>query len=1201
MRKFLLFAVALMLGFSSLASEAFQVKYSQTTNSDRQLVFTLGDFHIDEVSINGQTFSTIVFGHNVTTSKKGWAQLPYLNSSVQISNDKNVSVDVIGSQYVDIQLQYPLLPSRGVIYRNQDPTTIPYEIDPASVVDAWYPKSIATAEEPFILRDVRGTNVKVYPFQYNAAQNIVRVYTQVDVSVNDNQTAVINPKTRTSDVVLREMDAMYKSIFVNYAEYTKEALTVGNYGDILVICTERDEEAMQPFIDWKKEKGFNVFKEVVEVGTNVKTLVQSSYDANPNILYVQLAGDWADVKCDLGGGDNAPMDPMLGCVEGTDWFPEIAVGRFSGTSSAHITIQVDKTINYEKLPEIGEEWYSQALGIASDDSQGSYNGDDGEMDYDHIQIIYDNKLDPFTYNQYFSAYAPGATSAMVSNALEDGVSIINYCGHGSMTSWGTTGFGNSNIATLSNENRLPFIFSVACDNGMFHMGECFAEAWLKKDGGGAVMTLMSTISQPWAPPMRGQDYFNDILTGGYDYDNNVGNGINTEEGRTFIGSIVVNGLILMYTEASEDEDLRTIQTWTTFGDCSIQPRTIAPAEMSLDNEVIMSGVDYAAVVTSDGNPVAGAMVGVSQTDGELFYNTVTDENGAFTIAHELVPGEAKIVVTAMNKETIYSVITVISPEGPYMVIGGFEMNTDNGMVVYNSEATMDLTFENMGADAANNVTVTITSTEDPYCTLMSAATVEVGTINPDEIVTIEDAFSFSFANDAPDQYTVNLTFDISGDAKEIWQDNVSFKINAPVMEAVFAEIDDTEGGNGNGSLDAGEIATLKINGWNIGHAMSPEAVMSMASSSPYISLVNSSVELGALEAQTSIMAEFVVEVSADAPVGDLANFSVDMVAGNYNYNTTFMFNLGLVVEDWETGGFEQFEWTFGGNANWGITDGANVYEGVYSAKSGDINDNQTSTLQLLVNATTESPVSFYYKVSSEGGYDYLKFYIDGTLMGQWAGEVAWTLAEYTCPAGEHTIKWVFYKDSSQSTGSDCAWVDYIILPGSASASPLFADFAADQTDICDGEMVNFTSNSVGAVTTYNWSFEGGEPATSDEQNPVVVYSTAGIYSVSLTVGDGTNENTMTKAGYIVVHNCTGVNDAQAFMAEVYPNPNNGLFAVTVNKKAKVEIISAVGHLVYSSEIIGKETIDLSQQAEGVYFVKIESAEASKVLKIVVRR
>ncbi len=1198
MKNLLLFAFALIMSGTALAGDGFTVKYSQENESNRQLVFTLGEYSIENTTINGQTYSTIVFDGQITTMKKGWAELPFISSSLQISNNKNIDVEVVNSQYVDIQLDYPLLPSRGVIYRNQDPSTIAYEIDQASILDVFYPKAITTADEPYILRDIRATNVKVYPFRYNAKQNILRVYTQVDLDVNDNNSPAINPKTNTGNQVLREMHAMYKSLFINYDLDAKEDLANGEYGDILVITTERDEDAIAPYIEWKKEKGFNVSKEVVEVGTNVKTLVQEAYDNNNNLLYVQLVGDWNDIKCDLGGGANAPMDPMLGCVEGGDYYPEIAVGRFSGNSPAHITVQVNKALNYEKIPEDGADWYTHALAIGS--NEGAGNGDDGEMDKVHVQIIYDNKLDPFSYDQLYTSYAPGANSAQVATAVNEGISIANYCGHGSNTSWVTSGFNNSDVNQLTNGDKLPILFSVACVNGAFHSGECFAEAWLKKDGGGAVIALMATINQPWQPPMRGQDYFNDIITGGYDYDNNPGNGTNTEEGRSFIGSVVTNGLILMYAESNGSSDLETIQTWTTFGDCALQIRNKVPLALSLSDNVVISGVDFSTTVTSDGDPVVGAIVALSQADGDLYYSAITDENGEITIAHELIPGDAKLVVTSYNTQTIYEDIVVISPDGAYLTIDDFEMNAD-GIVYYNSEVSMDITIKNLGSEPANDVTVTLTSDEDDYCSLLSNVTVNVGTINADESITIEDAFSFAINDNAPDQYSVNLTFDIEGTSKEIWQDDLTFKINAPEMSIEFVEIDDTDGGDGNGRLDAGETAIIKFNALNIGHANSPDAQMSLNSSCEYITINTSILDMGAIDAAGFVEAAFEVSVSDDAPIGSLANFSADLVAGAYNYNYTMMVSLGLVVEDWETGDFTQYDWTFGGNADWEIIEGANVYEGTYSAKSGNISDSQNTKLDLEVNSTSVSTLSFYAKVSSESGYDKLKFFIDGTQQDEWSGEVDWTLYEYEITAGDHTISWAYSKDESVNGGSDCAWVDYIVLPGAAGGAPLFADFTVDSQDICDGEAANFSSNSIGDVTEYSWTFTGGDPATSDEENPMVVYATPGTYAVSLTITDGTNENTMTKEGYITVHNCTGVEDTPAFRMELYPNPNNGLFTLKLNQNAKVTIISAVGHTVYTQEFIGKQTIDLADKAEGVYFVKVQTETETLVHKIVVRR
>ncbi len=86
--------------------------------------------------------------------------------------------------------------------------------------------------------------------------------------------------------------------------------------------------------------------------------------------------------------------------------------------------------------------------------------------------------------------------------------------------------------------------------------------------------------------------------------------------------------------------------------------------------------------------------------------------------------------------------------------------------------------------------------------------------------------------------------------------------------------------------------------------------------------------------------------------------------------------------------------------------------------------------------------------------------------------------------------------------------------------PPVADFTADDTGIQPGETVSFTDLSTNA-TSWLWAFEGGTPATSTEQNPVVTYNTAGIYDVTLEVSDGTNTDVMTKTDYIHVTDISG--------------------------------------------------------------------------------
>lgn len=88
-----------------------------------------------------------------------------------------------------------------------------------------------------------------------------------------------------------------------------------------------------------------------------------------------------------------------------------------------------------------------------------------------------------------------------------------------------------------------------------------------------------------------------------------------------------------------------------------------------------------------------------------------------------------------------------------------------------------------------------------------------------------------------------------------------------------------------------------------------------------------------------------------------------------------------------------------------------------------------------------------------------------------------------------------------------------------SIKTLVADFTASETVILMNGSINFADMSTGTPTTWEWSFPGGNPTTSLDQNPTgIVYDIPGIYPVTLTVSDGTNTNTETKTNFIIVKN-----------------------------------------------------------------------------------
>lgn len=252
-----------------------------------------------------------------------------------------------------------------------------------------------------------------------------------------------------------------------------------------------------------------------------------------------------------------------------------------------------------------------------------------------------------------------------------------------------------------------------------------------------------------------------------------------------------------------------------------------------------------------------------------------------------------------------------------------------------------------------------------------------------------------------------------------------------------------------------------------GNATGVSAVLS--TSNPNVSIIQAVTSFPIINAfgGTAIsQSAFRFAVSPAAPYYNTVAFLLAISAsGGYAETTGFNIEIGRQIEDFETGNFSAFPWQFSGNANWTVVN-SGAYEWTYAGKSGTISHSQSSTLTLNVNVQEAGAISFYYKVSSEAGYDSLRFSIDGVRRGGWSGEVGWSQASYSITSGSHTLSWTYVKDASVSRGSDCAWIDYIVFPN--LGQPL---------TITTASLPNWTANypysqqlqAVGGTGTITWS------------------------------------------------------------------------------------------------------------------------------------
>jgi len=94
---------------------------------------------------------------------------------------------------------------------------------------------------------------------------------------------------------------------------------------------------------------------------------------------------------------------------------------------------------------------------------------------------------------------------------------------------------------------------------------------------------------------------------------------------------------------------------------------------------------------------------------------------------------------------------------------------------------------------------------------------------------------------------------------------------------------------------------------------------------------------------------------------------------------------GLIVEDWETGDMNKYDWATGGQSVWEVSED-NPYEGTYCNKTATLGHQQSTWMSIIYESAIDDSISFFVKVSSEAGYDFFRFSIDGVIKTSISGE-----------------------------------------------------------------------------------------------------------------------------------------------------------------------------------------------------------------------
>ena len=539
-----------------------QVNVLSSGVNSTTIEYVFNGYFSQEVPINGTNYLSLEAPGMVWLMEKGMPQLPIYRKSLIIPDMAAMNYRIISSDFEEVYTE-PIMPSKGHMTRDIDPATVPYTFNNYYRTDSWYPENNITLEEPFIVRDLRGMTIQFNPMQYNPAENKLRIYKKIVIEVyTDFSKNVVNPFVRQQPLtkVSSEFTEIYRTLFMNYGMDNNRYDSIPEPGRLLVIYASQYSGAITNWIQWKQERGLTVLTAEYPTATGsgasaVKTYIQNLYNSAGSVTYIVLVGEAAEIPYLSGVYEGAASDPCYVKLAGTDAYPDAFISRVSPTSVSNASYIFRKIIKYERDFTPYDPWFKKGVGIAS-----NQNGGTPYYDYERMNMIRDTLM-THGWTQVDQIYDPGATATMVANSINDGRGILDYIGHGSGTSWSTSGFSVSNANALTNGWKNPFILDVACMNGQFTLSECLAEAMLRAgdtlNPKGAIAMYSASTNASWVPPCDMQSQGIYLLTNGR---------------KKSVGGVCFSGT--MYAMdlwgGSSGEGLKLMEQYHIFGDCSMQ-------------------------------------------------------------------------------------------------------------------------------------------------------------------------------------------------------------------------------------------------------------------------------------------------------------------------------------------------------------------------------------------------------------------------------------------------------------------------------------------------------------------------------------------------------------------------------------------------------------------------------------------------------
>ena len=1167
LKKLAMALIVIMFGFQALAQGRidFATKGVSSQAAENATMngftasFSYNSMESKLVSTEKGEFSTIMMENTLPTGNIGEPQILVTRKLIAVPfgatpvvTVKNYTVNEYNLADYGIERLYPQQPSYSKSEKN--PKFVYNEA--AYTTRGYDERPLAEVTVMGTMRGIQVGALQLNSVRYNAAANTLRVYNDIEVEVTFENADLALTEQTLVNTYSPYFRTVYASLFNERAIrdiYDEHPDLWAVPVKVLVIANRMFEDAMQPWLQWKTEKGFymdvNYTDEIGTTAAAIKQFIVGKYNdglaAGQTPTWVVIVGDKNQVAASqTGSATQKVTDLYYYAVAGgsNDYFGDMFHSRFTCETVQEFQNAINKSLMYEQYTMPDPSYLDNVLLVAGWDS--GWNPQVGKPTIQYAMNYYYNAEHGFAnvYNflqqPYNNPYA----------SMNTGVNFVNYTAHGGETGWSDPAFSVGNANSLTNSGK-PFLAMgnccLAADWG--YSSKCLGESLIIAPDKGAYAYIGSCPYTYWW-----EDYYFGVgathtssamptyegSTMGV-YDATFRDDFNSVSAIPFVGNVAV-----CYAHANGYQGSVTDQYyWECYhvlGDGTVCPYHTNPIENTVSHmPTLPIGMDTYEV-TAD----PGSYVGISK-DGVLLGAGEIGEEGTAEIPIEPVTsgGTAKIVVTHPQRQPYVMEVPCAALTGPYIAVDSFTP----GNVPCNEEQTMSMSFKNVGADGTTGTTnVTLTCADENLTIIDGEGSFEALAANT--TVTLTNEFSFIVATGVADGTKIQI--DVTATCgTDVWTGKAKVTVGAPIIE--FTNMQWA------GAFVPGQTYTLVANFHNKGHYQATNAEVTATTTSNYLTINNATSTVGTVGVDGDAMAIFSITVAASCPTTEALPVEFTFTADN-----------GVTATGSGT-----------------LKNTCNVVFDLVDSYGDGWNGNK-----LVV--TTDYGFTQQLTIASGGSETYTLELNSGSHV-----TLTWIAGSYT------------YECSFTVTYEDGT----VITTGSDLSSSYNFQFDVN----CAGEPVTAepVQNLAAAVEENTITLTWDAPAASNPVAYLIKRDGVQIDEVTeLTYVDENLEWATTYTYYIFAVYEDGMSlpvavsatteefvsvDENEMNVGIYPNPANSVLNIMTNaENYEYQMINSVGQVVMSGKASGNTAVNVSE-LNGMYFLRIIADGQTIVRKITV--